>query len=58
MTQMTGSRFLAEALHGYGVGHVFFVPTILTPALAADALGAPQAVLRGHPPDQGDPRSA
>jgi acetolactate synthase I/II/III large subunit len=32
---MTGQRLIAEMLHGYGVGHVFFVPTILTPALAA-----------------------
>ena len=32
---MTGQRFIAETLHGYGVTHVFFVPTILTPALAA-----------------------
>src|SRR3954452_15308372 len=31
---MTGQRFIAEMLHGYGVTHVFFVPTILTPALA------------------------
>src|SRR5919202_337149 len=32
---MTGQRFVAETLHGYGVTHVFLVPTILTPALAA-----------------------
>jgi thiamine pyrophosphate-dependent acetolactate synthase large subunit-like protein len=32
---LTGQRLIAEMLHGYGVSHVFFVPTILTPALAA-----------------------
>ena len=32
---ITGQQYLAEMLHGYGVTHVFFVPTILTPALAA-----------------------
>src|SRR5947199_10534433 len=31
----TGQRYLAEMVHGYGISHVFFVPTILTPALAA-----------------------
>src|SRR5215472_4575748 len=32
---MTGQRFLAEMVAGYGISHVFFVPTILTPALAS-----------------------
>ena len=31
---ITGQRYVAEMLHRYGVSHVFFVPTILTPALA------------------------
>jgi acetolactate synthase I/II/III large subunit len=31
---ITGQQYLADMLHGYGVTHVFFVPTILTPALA------------------------
>jgi len=31
---MTGSRFFAEAMQSYGVTHVFFVPTIMLPALA------------------------
>jgi acetolactate synthase-1/2/3 large subunit len=31
---MSGSRYLAEAMQGYGVSHLFFVPTIVTPALA------------------------
>jgi acetolactate synthase-1/2/3 large subunit len=28
MSQMTGARFLADSFEGYGVGAVFFVPTI------------------------------
>ena len=32
---MTGQRYVAEMVRGYGITHVFFVPTILTPALAA-----------------------
>src|SRR5579864_7042306 len=32
---MTGQRLVAEMVHGYGIDHVFLVPTILTPALAA-----------------------
>jgi hypothetical protein len=32
---LTGQRLIAEMLRGYGVSHVFFAPTILTPALAA-----------------------
>jgi acetolactate synthase I/II/III large subunit len=34
MPKMTGSRFFAEAMQSYGVAHVFFVPTIMLPALA------------------------
>ena len=34
MPKMTGARFLAEALKGYGVTHLFFVPTILSNMLA------------------------
>jgi acetolactate synthase I/II/III large subunit len=34
MPRMTGSRFFAEATQSYGVTHVFFVPTIMLPALA------------------------
>ena len=32
---VNGQRMIAEMLHGYDVTHVFFVPTILTPAQAA-----------------------
>ena len=38
--QLTGARFLAEALRGQGVGHVFFVDAILRRALVEfEALG-------------------
>ena len=33
MARITGARYLAEALEGYGVTHVFFVPTILSSTL-------------------------
>jgi len=34
MPTMTGSRFFAEAMQAYGVTHIFFVPTMLLPAMA------------------------
>ena len=34
MPKMTGSRFFAEAMQSYGVTNVFFVPTMMLPALA------------------------
>ena len=34
MAKMSGSRLFAEVMHGYGVTHVFYVPTILMRALA------------------------
>jgi acetolactate synthase-1/2/3 large subunit len=34
MAKTTGSRLFAEVMHGYGVTHVFYVPTILMRALA------------------------
>jgi len=33
MTKMTGARFIAETVHGYGISHVFFMPYIGTRAL-------------------------
>jgi acetolactate synthase-1/2/3 large subunit len=35
MARMTGDQFFAQAMHGYGVSHLFFVPTIILPAMAA-----------------------
>ena len=26
MSKMTGARFMAETIHGYGITHVFFMP--------------------------------
>jgi acetolactate synthase-1/2/3 large subunit len=34
MSRMTGNRYFAEAVRAYGVTHVFFVPTIMLPAMA------------------------
>src|SRR5438876_11326687 len=34
MPRMTGNRYFAEAVHAYGVTHVFFVPTIMLAAMA------------------------
>ena len=33
MTRMTGGRYLAETVHGYGITHAFFVPYIAPRAL-------------------------
>jgi acetolactate synthase I/II/III large subunit len=45
MPIMTGSSFVARALRGYGVTHVFFVPAILTEAMAEmDELGIARVV--------------
>ena len=33
MSKMTGARFMAETVHGYGVTHVFFMPYIAPRAL-------------------------
>jgi acetolactate synthase-1/2/3 large subunit len=46
---MTGSRAIAEMLHGYGVTHVFFVPTILMDALAEmDGIGIRKVMTHGE----------
>lgn len=33
MTKMTGAKFLAETMHGYGVTHFFFMPVIIPEAM-------------------------
>src|SRR5262245_49774690 len=49
MPRMTGSRLIAEMLKGYGVTHVFFVPTILMDALAEpDSLGIQKILTHGE----------
>jgi acetolactate synthase-1/2/3 large subunit len=46
---MTGSRLFAEMLKGYGVTHVFFVPTILMDALAEmDDIGIRKILTHGE----------
>jgi acetolactate synthase-1/2/3 large subunit len=46
---MTGSRLFAEMLKGYGITHVFFVPTILMDALAEmDELGIRKVLTHGE----------
>ena len=34
LPKMTGSRYLAETLHAYGVSHLFFVPAVVLQAMA------------------------
>ncbi|MCC6535827.1 MAG: hypothetical protein IT531_25030 [Burkholderiales bacterium] len=49
MPKMTGSRLVAEMLKGYGVTHVFFVPTMLMEALAEmDSLGVQTILTHGE----------
>ena len=33
MPKMTGSKFIADTVHGYGITHVFFMPYIAPRAL-------------------------
>ena len=49
MPMMTGARFLAETLHGYGVTHVFLVPGIVRKALMEmEELGIKRIVTHGE----------
>ncbi len=49
MPKMTGSRLVAEVFKGYGITHVFFVPTILMDALAEmDSLGIQKILTHGE----------
>jgi len=49
MPRMTGSRLFAEMMKGYGITHVFFVPTILLEALAEmDELGIRKILTHGE----------
>ncbi len=50
MANMTGSRFVAEALHGYGVTHVFFVPGTMRRALVEmEELGIQRVLCHSEP---------
>ncbi len=49
MPRMTGARFIAETIKGYGLTHVFFVPSILPDALAEmERLGIKRIVTHGE----------
>ena len=46
MPKMTGHRYFAEAMKGYGVSHLFYVNTIIPPAmLEVDKVGGVQRVV-------------
>lgn len=49
MPQMTGARFLAETLHGYGVTHFFFMPVIVPQAMPhMEQLGIERVMTHGE----------
>ena len=49
MPRMTGGRFLAETLKGYGVTHAFFVPVIVQRAMVEmEKLGITRVLTRGE----------
>ncbi|MCW2538335.1 MAG: acetolactate synthase, partial [Frankiales bacterium] len=49
MRNITGSRYLAEALQAYGTTHVFMVPTVAVRALAEmDELGVRGIMAHGE----------
>jgi acetolactate synthase-1/2/3 large subunit len=49
MPKMNGARYLAETLKGYGVTHVFYVPTILNEALMEmENIGIKRVVTHGE----------
>ena len=51
MPKMTGARFLAETLHGYGVTHFFFVPVIVPWAMPElERLGIARIMAHGEKP--------
>ncbi len=51
MAKMTGSRFLAETLKGYGVSHVFFMPVFGIGALKEiEELGMRRIMVHGEKP--------
>ncbi len=33
MTTLTGARYLAKAVHGYGLTHIFYMPYVMPPAI-------------------------
>src|SRR2546422_770141 len=52
MPRMTGNRYFAEAVHAAGITHVFFVPTIMLPAMAEmEDMGVRRVVALDRFPD-------
>ncbi len=51
MPKMTGARFLAETLHGYGVTHFYFMPVIVADAMPElERLGIARVMTHGEKP--------
>jgi acetolactate synthase-1/2/3 large subunit len=49
MPRMTGNRYFAEMMRGYGVSHLFFVPTMMLPAMAEmEDMGIRRVVTHGE----------
>jgi acetolactate synthase I/II/III large subunit len=49
MPKMTGNRYFAEAVQAHGTTHVFFVPTIMIPAMAEmEDMGIRRVVTHGE----------
>src|ERR1051325_6181794 len=49
VTRMTGNRYFAEAMRGYGVTHLFFVPSILNSAMAEmEDVGVTKVITHGE----------
>ncbi|MGH7310496.1 MAG: thiamine pyrophosphate-binding protein [Candidatus Rokuibacteriota bacterium] len=49
MPRMTGNRYFADAVHAAGTTHVFFVPTIMLPAMAEmEDMGIRRVVTHGE----------
>src|SRR6478672_792080 len=49
MPRMTGNRFFAEAMQGYGVTHLFFVPSIAGGAMIEmDNVGVNKVITHGE----------
>ena len=49
MPRMTGNRYFAEAMRGYGVTHLFYVTTVLEPAMQEmNKVGVKRVVTHGE----------
>ena len=49
MTRMTGSRAFAEMMKGYGIDHIFFVPAVMSKALAEmEDMGIKRIMVHGE----------